>query len=196
MKLSSTPPLWPLRGQNARHRHVWNYPNLPFLLGWPGFTLESVAPYRSGSGVSQWIWCSYPDRIATHNRLQALCIDDTHLLRRLDYNSQIFGRLTSCPAMQRSMGLPSRLTGRSCRATRMAAQYPGADRNDIQRYRDRPHRQLNAGGGAARPAPTRPDHVGSISPSVQAISSGIGNRRRRTTCRDSRSREKGRSFHR
>lgn len=194
MKLSSTPPLWPLRGQNARHCPVWNCLNLPFLIAWPGFTLESVAPYRSGSGVSQRIECSYPDRIATHDRLQALCIDDTHLLRRLDCNSQLFGRLTSCPACNDRRDRLRDWPGDRAALPGWRRSIPvliGMTFSDIEIVR-----QLNAGGGAARPAPTRPDHVGSISPSVQAISSGIGNRRRRTTCRDSRSREKGRSFHR
>ena len=34
---------------------------------------------------------SYPDEIATHNRTQALHIDNHGLVRRLDYNSEIFG---------------------------------------------------------------------------------------------------------
>ena len=34
---------------------------------------------------------SYRDEIATHNRTQALHIDNHGLVRRLDYNSEIFG---------------------------------------------------------------------------------------------------------
>ncbi|MFI9382073.1 hypothetical protein [Kutzneria sp. NPDC052558] len=65
----------------------WNYLNLPFLAAWPGFTVDEV----STVGAWQRIGYSFPPEIATHNRAQAMYFDDRHILRRLDYNSEIFG---------------------------------------------------------------------------------------------------------
>ena len=66
---------------------LWNYLNLPFLAAWPGFTVDEV----STVGAGQRIAYSFPADIATHNKSQAMYFDERHILRRLDYNSEIFG---------------------------------------------------------------------------------------------------------
>ncbi|WP_405886079.1 hypothetical protein OG762_04815 [Streptomyces sp. NBC_01136] len=69
----------------------WNYLNLPFLIAWPGFVVEDVTPFPSSTGTWQRVGYSFPEGIATHNRLQAMYFDERSILQRLDYNSEIFG---------------------------------------------------------------------------------------------------------
>jgi hypothetical protein len=70
---------------------LWNYLNLPFLAAWPGFEVEGVTPYPIGPSTWQRVGYSFPDEVATHNKLQALYFDENYIVQRLDYNSEIFG---------------------------------------------------------------------------------------------------------
>lgn len=73
----------------------WNYLNLPFLVARPGFVVEEVAPVKTSTGTWQRVSYSFPREIATHNRVQAMYFDEEGILRRLDYNSEIFGGLST-----------------------------------------------------------------------------------------------------
>jgi hypothetical protein len=80
---------------------LWNYLTLPFLAAYPGFEIETGLPMDTGQGSWRRLDLTFPSEIATHTPQQAMYFGDDNLLRRLDYDSEIFG---GAPASQLMSG--------------------------------------------------------------------------------------------
>jgi hypothetical protein len=70
---------------------MWNYLTLPFLLTGPGFQTHEIEPWSEHGQTWRRLAVTFPDGLATHNRHQTFYFDDNDLLRRHDYNADIFG---------------------------------------------------------------------------------------------------------
>lgn len=72
---------------------IWNYLCSPFLLTWPGFTVDAVAPWTEGSETWHRLDVTVPPTVPTHNPTQRFYFDSSGLLRRLDYQPEVLGTL-------------------------------------------------------------------------------------------------------
>ena len=70
---------------------MWNYLTLPFLLTGPDFQSHELEPWQEQGQTWRRLAVTFPDGLATHNRNQTFYFDDTGLLRRHDYNADVFG---------------------------------------------------------------------------------------------------------
>lgn len=70
---------------------MWNYLLTPFLLRWPGFKLEEVAPWREAGETWRRLRAEFPADIPTHCPEQTFYFDERGLLRRLDYSPEVVG---------------------------------------------------------------------------------------------------------
>jgi hypothetical protein len=70
---------------------MWNYLTLPFLLTGPGFELREIEPWRQDGDTWRRLTVTFPDGLATHTREQTFHFDNFGLLRRHDYNADVFG---------------------------------------------------------------------------------------------------------
>jgi hypothetical protein len=70
---------------------LWTYLTIPFILTRPGFEARELDPWEEGSDTWQRIGVRFPSGIDTHCREQTLYLDDTGLVRRHDYTSEVFG---------------------------------------------------------------------------------------------------------
>lgn len=67
---------------------MWTYLTIPFVLGGPGVSLETLPPRQ---GLRR-LRVRFPGAIATHCPQQVLHIDPEGLIRRHDYTALAFGR--------------------------------------------------------------------------------------------------------
>ena len=69
----------------------WNYVTAPFLFAGPDFVTEETWPWREDGQIWRTLLVTYPDTVVAHSRQQTCYIDETGLLRRLDYTVDILG---------------------------------------------------------------------------------------------------------
>jgi len=70
---------------------MWNYLTLPFLLTHPGIQLQELEPWQENGQAWRRLEATFPDSLATHNRIQTFYFDHAGLLRRHDYDPDVFG---------------------------------------------------------------------------------------------------------
>lgn len=70
---------------------MWNYLTLPFVLTGPGFSSDELEPWPEQGQTWRRLAVTFPEDLATHNRDQIFYFDSTGLLRRHDYNADVFG---------------------------------------------------------------------------------------------------------
>jgi len=80
---------------------MWNYLTLPFLLTHPGMQLQELEAHQEDGQAWRRLEATFPDSLATHNRIQTFYFDHDGLLRRHDYNADVFG---GTPAANYSSG--------------------------------------------------------------------------------------------
>jgi hypothetical protein len=70
---------------------LWTYLTTPFLMTLPGFTVTELDPIEDNG--EQWfgLQAHFPDRFASHSRLQEFYFGSDFLLRRHDYRVDIAG---------------------------------------------------------------------------------------------------------
>jgi hypothetical protein len=68
---------------------LWTYLNTPFLLTWPGFVCEEIAPIEVDGETWRRLHVTFPDHIKTHTRKQVFCFGPDGLLRRHDFTIDI-----------------------------------------------------------------------------------------------------------
>jgi hypothetical protein len=70
---------------------LWTYLTTPFFMALPGFTVSEIDPVNEHG--EQWVGLQahFPDRFASHSRLQEFYFDDDLLLRRHDYRVDVAG---------------------------------------------------------------------------------------------------------
>jgi hypothetical protein len=72
---------------------MWNYLATPFLFAGEGFAVEEL-PARPDAGEERRrLKVTFPRAIATHCREQVFYVDDNDLIARLDYVSEVSGRV-------------------------------------------------------------------------------------------------------
>ncbi|MFD3524580.1 hypothetical protein [Streptomyces sp. NPDC058653] len=70
----------------------WNYWSIPFLFAWDGFRAAEMEPWQENGETWRRLRVEFPDYVATHNSVQTFYFGaDDLLLRRHDYNADIFG---------------------------------------------------------------------------------------------------------
>jgi hypothetical protein len=74
---------------------IWNYLCTPFLLTWPGFTVEALEPWIEGSETWRRLDVTFPPAVPTHNPTQRFYFDRSGLLRRLDYQPEVLGEVSA-----------------------------------------------------------------------------------------------------
>lgn len=70
---------------------MWNYLTLPFAFAGPGFAFEELTPWDENGDTWRRLQVTYPDTIATHNRVQTFYFGTDGRLRRHDYDVDING---------------------------------------------------------------------------------------------------------
>ncbi|WP_433709629.1 hypothetical protein ACQP2U_24495 [Nocardia sp. CA-084685] len=73
---------------------LWTYLNTPFLLTWPGFVCEEIAPIEANGETWRRLEVIFPDHIKSHTRSQVFCFGPDGLLRRHDFTIDIVDRAT------------------------------------------------------------------------------------------------------
>ena len=70
---------------------LWTYLTTPFLMTLPGFTVTEINPIEDNGRRWFGLQVHFPDRFASHSRLQELYFDSDFLLRRHDYRVDVAG---------------------------------------------------------------------------------------------------------
>lgn len=70
---------------------MWNYLTLPFAFAAPGFQFTELEPWDENGEIWRRLQVTYPDDIATHNRVQTFYFGRDGLLRRHDYDVDVNG---------------------------------------------------------------------------------------------------------
>ncbi|MDT7684324.1 MAG: hypothetical protein QOG57_4634 [Pseudonocardiales bacterium] len=91
--------------------------DLPFLLTGPDFQSHELEPWQEQGQTWRRLAVTFPDGLATHNRDQTSYFDDTGLLRRHDYNADVFGGAAAANYSDRH---------RTFRRNRLSDPTPGA----------------------------------------------------------------------
>jgi hypothetical protein len=68
---------------------LWTYVNTPFLLTWPGFVCEEIAPVEADGETWRRLSVSFPDHIKSHTRKQVFSFGPDGLLRCHDFTIDI-----------------------------------------------------------------------------------------------------------
>ena len=69
----------------------YTYINTPFLFTYDGFDNEEIAPIHVGGETWRRLKVTFPETVKSHTRIQIFCFGPDGLLRRHDYNVDIFG---------------------------------------------------------------------------------------------------------
>ena len=69
----------------------YTYINTPFLFTYDGFDNEEIAPIHVGDETWRRLKVTFPETVKSHTRIQIFCFGPDGLLRRHDYNVDIFG---------------------------------------------------------------------------------------------------------
>ena len=70
---------------------MWTYFNAPFNFAGPEYKVEELEPWNEDGEQFRRLQVTYPENIATHGPVQIFYIDDSGLIRRHDYNVEVFG---------------------------------------------------------------------------------------------------------
>ena len=70
---------------------MWTYLNTPFLFALPGVETEEIEPWKENGAVWRRLKVKFPASIATHSAVQTFYFDKEGLLKRHDYDVDIFG---------------------------------------------------------------------------------------------------------
>jgi hypothetical protein len=70
---------------------LWTYLTTPFLMTLPGFTVAEIDPIEDRGERWFGLQVHFPDRFASHSRLQEFYFGSDHLLRRHDYRVDVAG---------------------------------------------------------------------------------------------------------
>ena len=70
---------------------MWNYLTEPFTWAEPGFSTIELEPWQEDGETWRRLQVTFPERIATHSRVQTYYIDAQGLIRRHDYFVDILG---------------------------------------------------------------------------------------------------------
>jgi hypothetical protein len=70
---------------------IWNYLTEPFLLGYPGVEAQEIAPWADQGETWRRMQVTFPDSIATHNRVGVFYFDAEGMMRRMDYQPVVNG---------------------------------------------------------------------------------------------------------
>ena len=68
---------------------LWTYVTTPFLLTWPGFVCDEIAPIEADGEIWRRMRVSFPDYIKSHTRTQVFCFGPNGPLRRHDFTIDI-----------------------------------------------------------------------------------------------------------
>ena len=70
---------------------MWTYLNTPFVLAMDGVATEELEPWRENGESWRRLKVTFPESIATHNRVQTFYFASDGLLRRHDYDADVLG---------------------------------------------------------------------------------------------------------
>lgn len=70
---------------------MWTYLTQPFSWALPGVHVEELPPLRHGSESWRRLRVLFPPDIATHSRENVYYVDDSGLIRRHDYTTEVLG---------------------------------------------------------------------------------------------------------
>ena len=86
-----TTPWDPLQRAYFNGYALWTYLTTPFLMTLPGFTVKELDPIEDNGERWFGLQARFPDRFASHSRLQEFYFDSDFLLRRHDYRVDVAG---------------------------------------------------------------------------------------------------------
>ena len=86
-----TTPWDPLQCAYFNGYALWTYLTTPFLMTLPGFTVKELDPIEDNGERWSGLQARFPDRYASHSRLQEFYFDSDFLLRRHDYRVDVAG---------------------------------------------------------------------------------------------------------
>ena len=70
---------------------IWTYLMTPFLFTWPGVVAREVEPWTEDGEVWRRLQVKFAASIATHCAVQTFYFGPDGILRRHDYNAEVFG---------------------------------------------------------------------------------------------------------
>jgi hypothetical protein len=71
---------------------MWGYACSPFVFEWPGFVTKEIDPWDERGERLRRLEVRFPDGMHVHSRRQVYYFDERGLLRRIDYDPQVFGK--------------------------------------------------------------------------------------------------------
>jgi hypothetical protein len=86
-----TTPWDPLQRAYFNGYALWTYLTTPFLMALPGFTVTEIDPVEENGERWFGLQAHFPDRFASHSRLQEFYFGSDFLLRRHDYRVDVAG---------------------------------------------------------------------------------------------------------
>jgi hypothetical protein len=70
---------------------MWTYLNAPFNFADPEYKVDELDPWSEEGQTFRRLRVTYPESIATHGPVQTFYIDESGLIRRHDYDVEVFG---------------------------------------------------------------------------------------------------------
>ena len=86
-----TTPWDPLQRAYFNGYALWTYLTTPFLMTLPDFTVNEIDPIEDHGERWYGLQAQFPDRFASHSRLQEFYFDSDFVLRRHDYRVDVAG---------------------------------------------------------------------------------------------------------
>jgi len=86
-----TTPWDPLQRAYFNGYALWTYLTTPFMMTLPGFTVTEIGPISDHGERWFGLQAQFPERFASHSRLQEFYFGDDFLLRRHDYRVDVAG---------------------------------------------------------------------------------------------------------
>jgi hypothetical protein len=71
---------------------IWGYACCPFVFDWPGFETRELDPWNESGERWERLEVTFPEEVDAHSRLQTFYFDERSLLRRIDYDPEVFGK--------------------------------------------------------------------------------------------------------
>jgi hypothetical protein len=70
---------------------MWNYLTVPFLLIGSGFATRELEDHAEAGETWRVLEVTYPDDVPAHTKVQKLYFDQSFMLKRLDYTTDVLG---------------------------------------------------------------------------------------------------------
>jgi len=70
---------------------IWNYLSAPFLFTRPGFTTQELEEHIENGETWRVLEVTYPDNFPAHTKVQKIYFDQSFILKRLDYTTDVVG---------------------------------------------------------------------------------------------------------